>query len=539
MKLSRLIFLALCVALLSRNVVADETQHAHDDEDSHDGHAHDDEDSHDGHAHDDEDSHAGHDHGGGGSHDGHDHGGPFEWAGIFETPGDVYTWTAQKTKEKDGPGTRYISGSMKLAVLPAGGTSGRRLEGYAARLHGLEEDGKRAISRQYCVMVEAGGSIAPEKDVCYKLVFRQSTWQSLFLIDTTDHNVTAFFAQHTPTEYEANDHYLKDHVGEDVEPMAELPEKEEEDDPWGAVVLSSAIVNIVTLAGVVFFVPGIGKMASTYPKQFQGILAGFAAGAILSCAFFLLLFEATHLIAVRWAKEVDTMWRWGTMILAGFLLPGLVDSVVSWLTEAKPTEANETKETNEASVEQGEQGEQEAKQWLTTTVARSIRARVVAGVLIGDFFHNLCDGFFIGAAFKGCGNSFGWTVALSTVLHELPQELADYAILTGPGVDLKPALALLSNFLSGISVVLGGIIILATNVEDGWIGLLLAFGGGTYLHISATECMPKIYDADLSSRIRVACIFAFMVGAVLIGLVLLDHEHCVSGDGDAHAGHNH
>merc|ERR1740129_1772911 len=160
MKLSRLIFLALCVALLSRNVVADETQHAnddedshdghaHDDEDSHDGHAHDDEDSHDGHAHDDEDSHAGHDHGGGGSHDGHDHGGggshdghdhggPFEWAGIFETPGDVYTWTAQKTKEKDGPGTRYISGSMKLAVLPAGGTSGRRLEGYAARLHGLE-----------------------------------------------------------------------------------------------------------------------------------------------------------------------------------------------------------------------------------------------------------------------------------------------------------------------------------------------------------------------------------------------------------------
>ena len=36
----------------------------------------------------------------------------------------------------------------------------------------------------------------------------------------------------------------------------------------------------------------------------------------------------------------------------------------------------------------------------------------------------------------------------------------------------------------------------------------------------------------------------FAIGAVAIGLVLLDHEHCSgneggSGDGGAHAGHNH
>merc|ERR1739848_508970 len=37
---------------------------------------------------------------GGAGHDGHDHGGDhaFEWAGIFETPGKYYTWTAQKTE---------------------------------------------------------------------------------------------------------------------------------------------------------------------------------------------------------------------------------------------------------------------------------------------------------------------------------------------------------------------------------------------------------------------------------------------------------
>ena len=52
-----------------------------------------------------------------------------------------------------------------------------------------------------------------------------------------------------------------------------------------------------------------------------------------------------------------------------------------------------------------------------------VKARLLGAVLIGDFFHNLCDGFFIGAAFQVCGNAFGWSV-----------EIADFVVLTGPGV---------------------------------------------------------------------------------------------------------
>jgi len=98
---------------------------------------------------------------------------------------------------------------------------------------------------------------------------------------------------------------------------------------------------------------------------------------------------------------------------------------------------------------------------------------------------NLCDGFFMGAAFKGCGSSFGWGVTLATVLHEIPQELADYVLLTGPSLLLSPLKALACNFVSGLGVVLGTIIIFATEVDDAATGLLLAFGGGVYLHIGA------------------------------------------------------
>jgi len=128
------------------------------------------------------------------------------------------------------------------------------------------------------------------------------------------------------------------------------------------------------------------------------------------------------------------------------------------------------------------------------------------------------------------------------VLHELPQELADYFIMTGPGAGLGPVLALVLNFVSGMSVVLGAIIVLASDPADSSVGILLAFGAGTYLHIGAVECMPKIYEAKLSAALRVACIVAFIVGTILIGLILLDHEHCVpaaSTGASGGGGHDH
>merc|ERR1740123_2945109 len=85
------------------------------------------------------------------------------------------------------------------------------------------------------------------------------------------------------------------------------------------------------------------KAASAHILAFQGILYGFSAGCIIAAAVFLLMFEATHLVGAGWKEEVDVLWRWGTCILAGFVLPSIVDciSVVVTSNVVPTADANE------------------------------------------------------------------------------------------------------------------------------------------------------------------------------------------------------
>ncbi|CAE7843122.1 SLC39A12 [Symbiodinium necroappetens] len=362
----------------------------------------------------------GHDHG-------HDHGsGAFEWAGIFDTPNSNYLWTAQKT---DGG---YADPTLKMVALPTATVSQQALSD-------LEAQGETAMEAtdSTCTTVQSGGTITPAANTCYILEFESSAWQSLFNIDASATAGIAFFTNHGPTEFEADAHYLKDSVGEDIEPVGELPE-----------------------------------------------------------------------VTVTPAPE--TPYDWG-LILAAVLV-----NVV----------AETSKEDAEGTVLNEEQ-------------KFRARARLLGAVLIGDFFHNLCDGFFIGAAFQVCGNAFGWSVATGTILHELPQEIADFVVLTGPGVSLSPLKALIANFASGLSVLIGAIIVSATPIDDSFIGLILAFGGGVYLHVGATDCLPKMYDPKLRFVERLAAMLAFVVGTVLIGLILIGHEHCFAPTSEGEGGHGH
>ena len=197
-----------------------------------------------------------------------------------------------------------------------------------------------------------------------------------------------------------------------------------------------------------------------------------------------------------------------------------------------PEAAHDKKTTTIAEVDEA------ASEKPTLAVADAhTQGRILVGILLGDFMHNLVDGIFIGFAFMSCGTATGWTITAATVAHEVGQEIADYLVLTNPSQgNLKPLKALALNFVSGLSVILGVIIVLAQGAEDNFSnGMLLAFGGGIYVHIGAAECMSRCAAVARTLLLRLMAIGIFIIGAIVIGVVLVSHEHCVAGGG----GHDH
>ena len=175
---------------------------------------------------------------------------------------------------------------------------------------------------------------------------------------------------------------------------------------------------------------------------------------------------------------------------------------------------------------------------------QDISASTLIAVISGDFFHNVADGFFIGIAFKACDASLAWGITGATIYHEFVQEMADYLVLTSEEVGLSPFMAMLYNFISGTSVIIGGMIAVGVDAENPSLGMVLAFGGGTYVYLACCECIPeavKVAKRDLeenkleSLQMHYVNIFGgFFIGCLGIGLILLDHEHC-SADGGEHA----
>jgi zinc transporter ZupT len=334
-------------------------------------------------------------------------------------------------------------------------------------------------------------------------------------VDTSASPHTAFFTEHDPAEFEASsNHYLKDIEGSDTEPAAELAAAAAPvNKPWGDAIGAALVVSAVTFSGVFLLVPAVTSAAKHLGAAFAALVAAFAAGALLSCAFNLLLFESTHLIAVEHREEKEAAWRWGAMILSGFLVSTVVDSVISFFAEPQPPAGKaaaqpelpaalqlptaQQSESPEAcaGLEAGDMTELKPAE----RASRRERARLIGGVLIGDFFHNLCDGVFIGAAFSKCSPAFGWSVVSGTVIHEVAQELSDFTILTSPGQGgLSVVVALALNFISGLSVVIGVLAVLGSGVTDATAGLILAFGGGVYIHVGAAECMPRVYRLQVT-----------------------------------------
>jgi zinc and cadmium transporter len=136
---------------------------------------------------------------------------------------------------------------------------------------------------------------------------------------------------------------------------------------------------------------------------------------------------------------------------------------------------------------------------LFFVVEKSLRGRRLATMnVVGDAIHNFIDGLVIGGSWMA-GPELGITTTIAVVLHEIPQELGDFAILVHSGYTVRRAL--ITNAACAAVAILGT----ATAVAAGAVaraevaGVLIPITAGGFVYIAAADLIPEL-QRDRSVR---------------------------------------
>ncbi|CAL2038635.1 unnamed protein product [Caenorhabditis brenneri] len=117
--------------------------------------------------------------------------------------------------------------------------------------------------------------------------------------------------------------------------------------------------------------------------------------------------------------------------------------------------------------------------------------------LVADFVHNLTDGLAIGASFSA-GSTLGWITTLTVLLHELPHEVGDFAILVQSGFSKYQAIRM--QAVTALGAITGCIFSLLisnpgslNNSAD--TSAIMPFTAGGFIYIATVSVIPELLES--------------------------------------------
>jgi zinc and cadmium transporter len=135
--------------------------------------------------------------------------------------------------------------------------------------------------------------------------------------------------------------------------------------------------------------------------------------------------------------------------------------------------------------------------------------------LLGDGIHNFIDGMAIAASFT-ISLKLGIVTTVAIILHEIPQELGDFAVLVYGGFSKKKALFF--NFLTALTAMLGAVAgFFITDLARGFANFIMPFTAGGFIYIAASDLIPEIHKEKDLKRANAAFI-AFLFGIIFMAL---------------------
>jgi solute carrier family 39 (zinc transporter), member 7 len=143
----------------------------------------------------------------------------------------------------------------------------------------------------------------------------------------------------------------------------------------------------------------------------------------------------------------------------------------------------------------------------------------VAGYLnlAADFTHNFTDGLAIGASYLA-GNSIGIVTTITILLHEVPHEIGDFAILIKSGCSKKKAMFL--QLTTALGALAGNVLALLGTSENSspWI---LPFTAGGFIYIATVSVIPELLEQSTKLGQSLKEIAALLLGVFM--MVLITH----------------
>lgn len=242
----------------------------------------------------------------------------------------------------------------------------------------------------------------------------------------------------------------------------------------GWIVAATFLISLVALIGALVLF-----LRETMLNRILLVFVSFSAGALIGAAFLHLIPEAIQEIGVDETSIFVTF----SYLLFGFCTFFVLEQLISW---------HHHHATSHPKIM--------PFSYLT---------------LISDGIHNFIDGLVMAASFM-VNFHVGITTALVIALHEIPQEIGDFGVLLYGGFNKTKALYL--NYLSAITVVIGGII---GFLLHSWIGesiaLLLPFAAGGFIYIASTDLIPEIrFKQSIVKSLTRFVVFLAGVGLMIL-----------------------
>jgi len=242
-------------------------------------------------------------------------------------------------------------------------------------------------------------------------------------------------------------------------------------------LISVAIVSLISLAGVFTI-----SLREELIKKYISLFVSLAVGALLGDAFIHLIPEGL--------EEMGNTTLFSLLIIGGILLFFVVEKYLHWHHHY------ESEDIEEHHVHP-----------------------VGKMLLLSDGIHNFIDGLIIGSSYM-VSTELGIATTLAVVLHEIPQEIGDFAVLLHAGFSRTRALWL--NFASALTSILGVIIVLVAGTVSEQISIwLIPFAAGGFIYIALSDLIPELHKKSESASHTLSQLILIALGVALMLLLLI------------------